>query len=83
MKTLIKFFEETPGVMSSQRLIFIVGSFYAMLMGAWVYHQSNDYTAVIAVVGSLSATFGVQKLVQKYMEPKEQENKDKTDAAAH
>lgn len=64
----IGFFEEKPGQKSSQRLVFIVGAFYAMIMGAWVFYATNDYTGLIATVTSLAAVFIGGKLIQKAQE---------------
>lgn len=70
MKNFIQFFQEENGQLSGQRLIFIIGSIYAMLMGAWVFYSTHDYMGVAMLVGVLSATFGTQKLVQKSQETK-------------
>lgn len=69
-KNTIGFFEEAPGQKSSNRLIFICGSFYSMLMGAWVFQTTHDYTALIATVTALAGVFIGGKLIQKTMENK-------------
>lgn len=68
MQTLLGFFKESDGSPSSQRLIYILGSLYAMAMGAWVFAVSKDFTALIAVVTSVSGVFCAGKLIQKQME---------------
>ena len=67
---LLLFFCEGDGTPSSQRLVYIVGSFFAMFMGAWSFHASHEVTGSISVVVTLSATFGLQKLYQKGQETK-------------
>jgi hypothetical protein len=64
----IGFFEEKPGQKSSQRLVFIIGTFYSMIMGAWVFYATHDYTGLIATVTSLAAVFIGGKLIQKTQE---------------
>jgi hypothetical protein len=71
MELLKGFFTEENGTASSQRLIYVIGSFYAMIMGAVVYAVSKDYVATITVVTTISGTFGAGKLIQKGMENKE------------
>ncbi len=71
----VGFFEESEGHKSSNRLIFIVGSFYAMFMGAWVFAVTHDFAALIATVPALAAVFMGGKLIQKRMEPNEKEIK--------
>jgi hypothetical protein len=70
MENKIGFFEEAPGQRSSNRLIFIVGSFYAMAMGAWVFATTADYLALIATVTGIASIFIGGKLIQKSQENK-------------
>lgn len=69
MKT-IGFFEETPGSKSMNRLITFVWSMFAVLMAAWVFLATKDYSATIAVFTSISAIAAGTKLIQKNMEAK-------------
>jgi Na+/melibiose symporter-like transporter len=64
----IDIFKEENGTWSSQRVIYVLGSVYSMVMGAVVYGVSKDYAALLVVVTSISATFGAQKLIQKGIE---------------
>jgi hypothetical protein len=70
LKFIAGFLRESNGDSSSQRLIYITGSLYAMALGAAVFGVTKDYVAAIAVVTSLSAVFGGQKLIQKSQESK-------------
>lgn len=72
----LEFFEEAPGQLSSQRLIFIIGSLYAMWMGGYVLIKTGgvDWVGAMTVIASLFGTFAAGKLIQKSMESKE--NKD-------
>jgi hypothetical protein len=75
-KKIVGFFEERAGVYSSQRLIFIVGNFYAMLLGAFVLYKSDgaDWAGAMTIVITISGTFGLQKLSQKRTEVKAELN---------
>lgn len=68
MTQLLGFFKEGGGELSSTRLIFILGSIYAMGMGAWVFGITHDYMALIVTVPTLSSVFLGGKLIQKPME---------------
>lgn len=62
------FLEESAGVKSSNRIVFVLGSLYAMGMGAWIYAVTKDWVGMLTVVTTIAATFGAQKLVQKKIE---------------
>jgi len=64
---ILEFFQEN-GVLSSTRLVFITGTFYAMAMGAWVYAVSADWSASLGMITGVSAVFIGGKLIQKPME---------------
>jgi hypothetical protein len=68
MKKLFLFFCESDGTPSSQRLIFIIGSIFTMIMGVWTFTVTSNYTSVIAIVVSLSGVYGTQKIIQKTLE---------------
>ena len=70
MNKLMSFFEESPGSLSSNRLIFIVGSFYSMLMGAWIFYETKDFASSLAFVTSVSGVYAGSKLIQKNTESK-------------
>jgi hypothetical protein len=69
MKEFLKqLLSDDTGIASSQRLIFVIGSFYSMGMGLLVYIMSKDWVASITTTSTLSAVFGAQKLLQKTIE---------------
>lgn len=74
MKNAIKYFftmvEEDPGVISSSRVMYVLGCVYSMAMGAWVFRVTHDWTALMAVVPALAGIFVVQKIAQKSQENK-------------
>ena len=63
--------EESEGNFSSQRLVYLIGSVYAMGMGAWIYAETKDATAALSFVCSVGALFGAQKVIQKHIEKTE------------
>jgi hypothetical protein len=75
----LEFFEERPGRLSSQRLIFIIGSFYSMWMGGYILVNSDgkEWVGAMTVIASLFGTFAAGKLIQKNMEPKDKKDEPK------
>ena len=71
MQTILGFFKEGGGDLSSQRLVFVIGSLYAMSMGAWVFAATHDYVALLATVPALAGVFAAGKVIQKPMEKKQ------------
>lgn len=67
MNKLLEIFQEN-GTLSSTRVMFVLGSIYAMAMGAWVYGESKDYTGLCITVTTISSIFLGGKLIQKPME---------------
>lgn len=72
-----EFFQEENGRYSSQRLIFIIGSLYAMWMGGYILIKTGggDWLGAMTVIASLFGTFAAGKLIQKNMEGKKDEPK--------
>lgn len=67
---MIKFWEEKEGEQSATRLVFLGMTVYAMAMGAIVWFQTQDWVAVMTLVGSLFSLGAGAKLFQKPMEDK-------------
>ena len=67
MNKLLEFFQDN-GTMSSTRVMFVIGTFYAMAVGAWVFQITKDYTALCITVTTISSIFLGGKLIQKPME---------------
>lgn len=76
------FLEDSPGVQSSNRLIFVIGTVFniamcAMLLTVWTYMKLHGMTGCPALVeilafnGGLQAVFSGSKLVHQAMEPKD------------
>jgi hypothetical protein len=78
-KKAIGFFEEKPGVKSSQRLIYITGQLSAIAMGWFILLISNgeNWVGAMTIIISLSGIYGLQKLSQKRTEVKAELNGDK------
>lgn len=68
---MIKFLEESEGTFSSQRLVYLIGSVYAMAMGAWIYYDTHSATSALSFVTSVGGLFGLQKVIQKQIEKTE------------
>lgn len=64
----IDIFKEENGTWSSQRVIYVLGSVYAMTLGAVVFAYTKDYVATLAVVTTIAGTFGASKIIQKGLE---------------
>lgn len=64
--------EEKPGVKSSTRLIFIVGTLYALTIGAYmVYTKAGGPIEIATAVSMLIAALGGTKYFGTKNEPKE------------
>lgn len=66
----LQFFKEENGQFSSNRLIYIGGCAYAMVMGVMVFVVTKDWLATTMTVSSLVTTFSAVKLIQKSQETK-------------
>ena len=66
----IGFFEEEEGVKSSTRLIFIIGSFWAMLLCSYLAWRGVEWPGILALFSGLAGTLGGIKLGQTSMEKK-------------
>lgn len=70
---LISFFKEDNGQMSTQRVVFVTGSFFAMILGTIVWFMTKDWMAATGTVGGIAGVFGGGKLIQKAVEQKKDE----------
>lgn len=70
----LEFFEERNGRLSSQRLIFITGSFFTMWLTAWMIIKSGgeNWDGAMAIFLSLFGSFALGKVVQKTQEKKDE-----------
>lgn len=71
---LISFFREDNGQMSTQRLIFVIGSLFAMVIGTVVWFMTKDWMATTGTVSGIAAVFGGGKVIQKSLEQKKDES---------
>ena len=68
------FFEEAPGEKSATRLVFVVGSIWAMLITSYVVVVAHsDLMAVAGMFAALFAPVAALKVVQKPFESKPDE----------
>lgn len=74
MKRLLEFFEDSNGRLSSQRLIFITGSYFTMWLTAYMIIKSdgNNWDGAMAIFLSLFGSFAAGKIVQKTQEKKDE-----------
>jgi hypothetical protein len=77
LKRLPEFFEERNGRLSSQRLIFIVGSFFCMWLVGWMIVKSKgeNWDGAMAIFLSLYGSIAAGKLVQKNQEKNDESKK--------
>lgn len=68
MENKIGFFEEAPGQKSSLRLVFIFGSFWAMVLVSYLAYKGVAWEGLLSVFTGMMATLGGIKMVQKNME---------------
>jgi len=67
---IISFFREDNGQMSTQRLVFVFGSLFAMILGTVVWFSTKEWMAATGTVSGISAVFGGGKIIQKSLEQK-------------
>ena len=65
---IISFFKEDNGQMSTQRLIFVIGSLFAMILGSIVWFMTKDWMAATGTVAGIAAVFGGGNVIQKSLE---------------
>lgn len=71
MKFLCNFFEESPGISSSSRLVFILGTFFNMALTAYLAHTGKyDLISLATFCASIEAVFAGQKIWNKTIEEK-------------
>lgn len=64
------FFEESPGIKSSNRLIFVIGSMWNMLLCSYLAYRSIDPLVILSTYSGIQAVLIGLKLGQKAMESK-------------
>jgi hypothetical protein len=64
----VGFLQEKPGVSSINRMIFMAGSFWNMLLCSWFAIKNVDPALVLAVYSGVQGTLIGLKLGQKSME---------------
>lgn len=69
----LDFFREDNGSYSTQRLIYVAGSIFAMILGTIVWFMTKDWMAATGTVGGIAAVFGGGKVIQKGLESKKEE----------
>lgn len=67
----IGFFEEGPEQKSSNRLIFVVGSFWVMALTSYLAIKGVEWVGLLSMFTGMIATLGGIKVAQKTMEGKE------------
>lgn len=66
----IGFFQESEGVNSGARLIFIIGSFWNIAMSTYFALSGVDPPGVLAFFAGIETSLGAIKVSQKYLEKK-------------
>ena len=75
----IGFFEESEGVRSSTRLVFVIGSFWAMILCSYLaIFCGLAWTGILALFSGLVGTLGGIKLGQSGIESKDNKIKDES-----
>ncbi len=68
------FFEESPGIKSSMRLLMFIWGVYAVILTTFVWFQTLDYIATLAVFTSISGVAVIGKVSQKSQDVKQNNN---------
>jgi len=71
----IGFLEESEGVRSATRLIFVIGSFWAMVLCSYLAINGLVWTAILSLFSGIIGVLGGIKLGQRAMEDKPTESK--------
>lgn len=69
---ILSFLREDNGQLSTQRLVFVIGSIFAMILGTIVWFMTKDWMASTGTVGGIAAVFGGGKVIQKSLEQKDE-----------
>ncbi len=67
----VGFFEDSDGVKSSTRMIFVFGSFWNILLSTYFAFKGVEPTAILAFFAGIEGTLTGLKLGQKYIEKKQ------------
>lgn len=65
------YFDEAPGVKSANRLIFVFGSFWNILLSTYFALKGIEPSVILAFFAGIEGTLTGLKLGQKYMEKKQ------------